>query len=372
MRLTLAPTSATKVSVYNASGVLHQVLDAGALAAGARVPSTPDTVPLPERFLEGDTVFLKAEGGPVQVVHVERQPGPDWASALAARWAPVIHQECDRHDWRSDLIAAFHFDGNLNGDDNWENGARWPGFPLDGDPEKQAAVYWWATESATHSFVGYAFFHPRDWDHLPWLNRPRREHANDMEGVLLVIRKDGEQLELLQTVNHRNVFQYAADPAAWKYRPAKKGVREKLEGRLQLQDGHPVVYIEAQGHGVTGANRVHFLRGPRYDGATGDGVTYRPGKYPLKPINALWKMSRDPAFHGPGRAFHDRERFQGQTHGPPHSANPPWGWNEEHHAPAGWTGGKGALFHRPGELTAWQFESSKPFEPTILRRSWEP
>jgi hypothetical protein len=363
-----------RLEVFTSSSVLHQVVTADQLARGARVPAEP------EPFLDGDTVFLRlkdAGGAAVRVASIERAPGPEWASALAARYAPHIFQDVDETDRRADLIAAFDFDGNVNGDDNWDNLALAKEFPLGGQPEHQAAVYWWAAESSTHAFVGYAFFHPRDWDHLPWFNRDRREHVNDMEGMLLAVRKETGQPEILYVVNHRDYRQYA-DPALFRMRRVQGGgpttdgddAREALDGRLELRAERPAVYIEAQGHGVTGRAFENWLRGPKYDGVKGDGVHYQPGTYPLKPITPLWDMARDPEHSGPGRAFHDIFAFQGQTHGSKHSANPPWGWNDQHLIERGYRDGRGTLFTDPGGLIAWQFECAKPFDPKLIRKSW--
>lgn len=365
-----------RLEVLTSSSVVHEVLTAADLAAALAVPRGP------ERFLDGDTAYLRlrdAGGASVRVAFVEPAPGPEWASALAARYAPHIYQDTDDTNPRADMLAAFDYDGNVNGDDNWAALAGAKEFPLGGKPEHQAAVYWWAAESCTHAFVGYAFFHPRDWDHMPWFNRDRREHVNDMEGLLLAVRKETGAPEMMYVVNHRDYRQYAVDAKAFRMRDVKTGAptakadgaREAVDGRLELRDLRPVVYIEAQGHGVTGRPFENWLRGPKYDGVKGDGLYYRPGSYALKPIAPLWAMARDPQYIGPGRAFHDLYSFQGRTHGTLHSANPPWGWNDQHLVERGYADGRGTLFTDPGGLIGWQFECPEPFEAKLIRRSWD-
>jgi hypothetical protein len=396
LAITLAPAAlapGSRLEVFTSSAVLHQVLDAAALARGVQIPSAPGgpggasgAVPPADRSLDGDTIFLRLAapgGGSVRVERIELAPDAAWAAALAARWAPHVYQDCDRSGWRYDLITAFDFDGDLDGDNNWETAAGARDLPLDGRPEHQAAVYWWAAESATHWFVGYAFFHPRDWDRLPWFGREDREHVNDMEGIVVYVRKAlaGDPMgaaELIQTINHSDHRQYAA-PGAFRMRAAAGGgptsdprrARETVDGPLALEGGHPVVYIEAQGHGVTGQPFEHWLRGPRFDGRRGDGVHYVPGTYPLKPIGPLWRMAHDPAYHGPHRTFHDPTRFQGATHGKKHAANPPWGWDDADLARLGYAAGRGALFGEPGLLVNWQFLPREPVAAPILRRTWD-
>jgi len=101
---------------------------------------------------------------------------------LAAYWAPVISHDShdiDADNVRAEYITRFNYDGDWCGCNNWNN--------LDNYPLK-AYVYYWVVETKTHYFIGYAVFHPRDWTD-EWF---KDQHENDMEGILLVIKKSDQ------------------------------------------------------------------------------------------------------------------------------------------------------------------------------------
>src|SRR4051812_19412922 len=75
---------------------------------------------------------------------------------LARNWAPRIHQDTDSTNYKADYITKFNFDGDYAGMNNWNN--------LDNYTTVPAYVYFAVSETLTHWFIHYAFFHPRDWD----------------------------------------------------------------------------------------------------------------------------------------------------------------------------------------------------------------
>lgn len=177
---------------------------------------------------------------------------------IAARFAPILYQALGDRP-RSDYIAKFDFDGDWRGDNNWAN-AENPAFPL------KAYVYYSVSETQTHYFVHYAVFHPRDYkggtdrgrvfsellrrgsdifgdnDPTGLLKEATSAHENDLEGVLVVIRKSGRDLDqatvqFLQTLSH-NVFR--------KYSAAETAGMAQFNS----DDGRPLLYIEPRGHGI--------------------------------------------------------------------------------------------------------------------------
>src|ERR1700751_2596096 len=74
---------------------------------------------------------------------------------VAARFAPTFYQALGDKP-RSDYITNFDFDGDWRGDNNWTNSANLD-FPL------KAHIYYSVSETATHYFIHYAVFHPRDY-----------------------------------------------------------------------------------------------------------------------------------------------------------------------------------------------------------------
>ncbi len=263
---------------------------------------------------------------------------------LAEHWAPFIAQET----WftpKADYIARVDLDGDWHGDNNWENA-------LTGS--SQAYVYFAAAETATHWFLHYNIFHPRDYSDKCIAGSC---HENDNEGLILTVVKDGSEfgrLQAMETLAHNNVYSHTLDSAI------RSGLHD-IDGPIELWgEHHPIVFIESGGHGNYGSAGGHG----RYDLANdaftaGTGVTYvykgiaerplhpddREVGYELLPIYDHWWMR---AHEGPGRddrtfdAYYayvpegDRPRapyrelagsFWGRTQSE-NKAKPFWGWHD--------------------------------------------
>ncbi|HYE12989.1 MAG TPA: hypothetical protein VD968_00955 [Pyrinomonadaceae bacterium] len=177
---------------------------------------------------------------------------------VAARFAPTFRQGVgDRR--RSDFITNFNFDGDWRGDNNWKN-AEDPRFKL------RAFVYYAVSETPTHLLIHYALFHPQDYKggglRGPLLSEAIREgvrrggrydptglaeeavlaHENDMEGCLVVVEKQGDDLgaarvAYVETLSHNRFLKYAAAGGE-----GSKGVR--------VEGGRAELYVEPKGHGV--------------------------------------------------------------------------------------------------------------------------
>lgn len=178
---------------------------------------------------------------------------------LAARFAPIFYQGIGDNQ-RSDYITNFDFDGDWRGDNNWDHVAD-KRFAL------KAYVYFSVCETPTHVFIHYAVFHARDYKGGTAKGRILSEvlreganvaggydptglaaaatvaHENDMEGCLLVIEKQGNDLArarvaFVETVAHNKFLKYVlADAATTSPSVAVDGQR-------------PVLYIEPKGHGI--------------------------------------------------------------------------------------------------------------------------
>lgn len=186
----------------------------------------------------------------------------DWELELARHYAPRIAQET----WfepKSDYLARFNFDGDWDGDDNWDSAET---------GSSQAYVYYAVMETETHWFIVYTFFHPRDYSDKCVAGTC---HENDSEGMILTIRK-GESplgtLEVMETLAHDNIYSYSMDSRV------KKGAHG-LDGRIKLVEGdHPVVFIESGGHGVYSVDdfRAKYnLERDEFQNGTGVTYTYR-------------------------------------------------------------------------------------------------
>lgn len=289
---------------------------------------------------------------------------------VAARLAPVFRQALGDHP-RADYITNFDFDGDWRGDNNWKN-ADDPKFHL------RAYVYFAVSETATHFYAHYAVFHPRDYKGGsttgPLLSDAIREgvrrggrydptglsseavlaHENDMEGCLVVARKDGEdparaRVILVETLAHDRFLKYAPEGAE---APAS------FE-RVRLEGQSPLLFVEAKGHGVLaydGGDKQEPRRGTlvytfagRAEDPEASGAEKESVGYELVPLyDTLWRRalagSKETfaavadygtlSFEAAGiRKPSRRTKRLGRlgtsflgAFGAPNAARPPWGW----------------------------------------------
>lgn len=179
---------------------------------------------------------------------------------IAVRFAPIFYQALGENP-RSDYITNFDFDGDWRGDNNWENLDN-KKFPL------LAHVYYSVSETATHYFLHYAVFHPRDYkggevkgrilseliregmkrgaeyDPTGLADEAGVAHENDLEGALIVVAKNGKGLEgarvvFVETLHHSNFSQY---------RPVE--FPSKDAGVFKTENERVLLYVEPKGHGV--------------------------------------------------------------------------------------------------------------------------
>ena len=301
---------------------------------------------------------------------------------IAARFAPAFRQALG-DERRSDYITNFDFDGDWRGDNNWQNAA-------DARFKLRAHVYYAVAETATHYFVHYAVFHPRDYKGGgagPLLSEAIREgvrrggrydptgiaggavlaHENDMEGCLVVAAKSGDDLAgarvvAVQTLSHDRFLSYAPE-----------GGVAAADGRVRLEDDRAQLYVEPKGHGVSALGGGAQARTPRtafllyrFAGRADDPEAARDGAevgYELVPLRTtLWARARKgvgetfgsltdygvvavSAADARGRAASHRaavgkvgSAFAGRV-GARHAARPPWGWfdrGERGASPGGW------------------------------------
>jgi len=134
-------------------------------------------------------------------------PAVDWAALalLAQQHAPDIYQDTDAAATRADFFAPANFDGNWDGLDNWQNLLTAP---------QPAYVYWDAASTATHHFIKYYLFYPRDWGDVLPLDlddyctadggglSDALCHENDLEGFAIAINRTTGQVEYMVTRRH--------------------------------------------------------------------------------------------------------------------------------------------------------------------------
>ncbi|RCG27848.1 hypothetical protein DQ384_25310 [Sphaerisporangium album] len=237
---------------------------------------------------------------------------------LAYRWAPVHYQDSASSKYTADYLAPVDYDGDWNTRNNWDN--------LDANVSRLVGtVYYSVVETDTHWFITYGFFHPRDWKTLG-------PHENDMEGLLLTVRKDGSQYGALQamvTLSHDNFYSYTPPGSPF------TGGRENIDGTLIMQnwDGqpHPTGFQEAKGHGYKAWNGGGFPGGDgivyypsRGDGEVPSGGDDRSVAYRLVDIfgaGGLWDRRFDP------QPYASWGTFAGDN-GRANAAHAPWAWDD--------------------------------------------
>lgn len=273
-------------------------------------------------------------------------------AALALRWAPIHYQDVDQTGSHAlggaaDYIARYDFDGDLDGKNNWDRAGN-AAYPL------SAHGYYSVVETASHWFIVYLFFHPRDWTDTFF----DTEHENDAEGLLVAVQRDGSQYGVLKsavTVAHTDFFSYTPGGSNW------TANAENIDGTLQMATfngvSHPVTAQEAKGHGLKAR--------PHYD-IKGDGIVYYPSLttaevpsgpddrnvlYKLVDIfdaNGMWAQRNNTSL------FASYGSFAGDKSGgcgsgaigcSTNAANAPWGWDDSNDGP-----GRGALASDPAGL----------------------
>ncbi|MBZ0274342.1 hypothetical protein K8I61_20080 [bacterium] len=197
----------------------------------------------------------------------------DRARDLARRYAPVFYQDTGRRP-REDFLTSIDFDGNIDPTDNREN---LQAFPLVG------AVYYGVSETATHVFIHYAYFHPVSYGILAAASPA--QPANDMGAVLVVASRSPEPgpPEVVETYYHGEFLQYAG-------REDVGAGSEDIDGRVLVEDHtHARIFISAGDHGALITSEWiagEYLGDRDADFPGGDGVVYRAAKSASEPESA--------------------------------------------------------------------------------------
>ncbi|MDF2654352.1 MAG: hypothetical protein K0R19_826 [Bacillota bacterium] len=230
---------------------------------------------------------------------------------LAAYWAPTIYQDVNEtYHVRADFMTRFDYDGDWRGDNNWENLMNYPQNP---------SVYYSVRETLTHYFIEYDFYYPRDDGPI---NLERHEH--DLEGCIVVIRKDGTEFgsfQLMETQAHNHWYQYTNDPSI-------ASGSDNIDGPVRLDRHRPEIYLSANGIGTDAGHGVKAYDGGAANG--GDGIVFRYSSgnsvmpdntagsyvqsydYALVSMDELWDRRYDTG--GAGHVYNTFGYFHGDTY----------------------------------------------------------
>jgi len=332
---------------------------------------------------------------------------------IARQFAPIFYQALGDKP-HSDYITNFDFDGDWRGDNNWNNSAN-KDFPL------KAHIYYSIAETATHYFIHYAVFHPRDYkggerkgailseliregakrggkyDPTGLADEATLAHENDMEGALVVVKKENNvladaQVIFVETLRHNSFAHYqTGDPVA--------GTQSiKLDGQ------QPVLYVEPKGHGIEAFTReqkqvankdfLKYVAGelaadPDTVNATcriSETTACQPVSYDLLPLTSLWAKAKANEKTTYGASFDYGEvklslklpgskqsektikigkagcAFLGGVGGV-NMARPPWGWfdRDQKERPLG------QWFFDPAKTIKQDYKLESGFQTTYIR-----
>jgi hypothetical protein len=324
-------------------------------------------------------VRLNAFGGPLRAAELlDATPPPvvDEHFALARAHAPWLYHAVHPEHGRQDLPAAVDFDGDLSGENSWDNMPYHALVPT---------VYYATLETETHWFLTYHLYHPRDWTlfdvglHLT--------HEGDGENLQVVVEKaSGRPVLLFTQAHYRGGVYFGSRGGFADGAESARGTLVLVDdaGRPDPNGAHPAVYVQSRGHGLYGLDGDHACVTLAPDGEAvfdGHGLVFRPARegevarepaldaagpvpYRLESTLAkLWPGVRDGSaigserlFDGPVRyadervtvdlpRFHAGERFSGPL-GPDRGISPfavDFGWR---------AGTLGALFFDPARRYA--------------------
>lgn len=133
---------------------------------------------------------------------------------IARRYAPHVFQETNRALVQADWLAAYDFDNEWRGDRKHRN---W-------QAKKDllaGAVYWNVTETKTHYFVTYAYYHPFDYDQRSVESVVRE---SGLVGAQVIVAKGGDH-EGWQAVET-----YVGNDQIWSFSVEGKGIRARAAG----------------------------------------------------------------------------------------------------------------------------------------------
>lgn len=289
---------------------------------------------------------------------------------LAYRWAPIHYQDADDENYKGDYITKFDYDHTITTGDNWEN-------MVSGD--LSAYVYYSICETSTHWFIIYAYYHPRDWDEGLFYG----EHENDMEGVLLTVKKTNSKFGELQTMIttvHSDFYSYVLPNST-----IQGDHGQDIDGVISFSYyngfNHPITAQDARGHACYAYPYVkNFTDTTRGE----DGIVYKPSKIisetpssgldysvfykliDMHDFGGLWMLQISQALtFKPTELYASWGSLVGTSPGD-NNAGTPWRWDDkddgETHA------GEFAL--SPAHLTAYYFKNLGEFSSIYIKNKY--
>ncbi len=216
---------------------------------------------------------------------------------------------------KSDLLTSFNFDGDWIATNNWENAANY---------DLPAVVYYSVVSTASHHFIQYAFFHPRDWTRTPFTKIG--QHENDLEGILLIVARDttpyGKCVGALSIFHHHIVMYTTQEYTSYRTSHFQKAP-------LSFEGNRPISAQQTKGHGCKAYGDMRS-QGHRIALYVPEGEKPMLVDLPAMPIdtftytlvdifepNGLWEQRNNADFFAPNQTI------KGDNGS---GAKPPWRW----------------------------------------------
>lgn len=196
-----------------------------------------------------------------------------------------------------------------------------------------------AHQDAERLYLFYGLYYPADWSGSP--EKPRIDHAGDMEGALVIVTRRSGRVEAVIAQAHKLFYLWPLDAAA------NPGA---ASGPLSLTpSGRPILFAESGGHGL------YAFGGGRWTPRGG-------GRYPQGPAGVpegrLLRIEVAPegAHAGPREQAEIRPLDQLRAYRDlPRGASPPWEWRDRRGR-----GSRGAVIADPAGLQAALQRSARP------------
>ncbi|ALP36920.1 hypothetical protein ASL14_12830 [Paenibacillus sp. IHB B 3084] len=325
---------------------------------------------------------------------------------IAGYWSPVLYQDVGNGP-HTDIPTAVDFDGDWNGTNNWENIDNY----ASGKNPLYPWLYWSLAETETHYFIGYDVFYARnDPEGVAGpIGDGLGDHENDMEGMLLVVRKPGVtrkdgsvvdrsqfpngELELLLAERHGKLGMYSPSNQAIRYSPGQDSVYYDY-GFTTIKDQrgeHVRVYSAQNNAPITEpqGDVGHALRAYDGKGAKGNsGYIFEWGGAGVQPQNlnskdqnywknylsdfdeskrmnyglkalqhTLWPLRNDFSI----QLWSSYGTFKGDN-GKEDAASAPWGWSFKGYRDLG----RGTILTDPASFVDALFKDKGPYSKNYL------
>lgn len=312
---------------------------------------------------------------------------PQWLyyRDVAAQFSPIFYQNVREkgdnltsvkkagldgiYDYQlyADYPTAADYDGDWNARNNWNNLTAYKDALL-------PLIYYDVKETETHYFIGYYLYYPKDDDH-----DEGGRHENDMEGMLVVVRKGSENgglgaPQMVVLGGHGKFYQSQVHP----YGSGLQNSNDDFDTQgIRMAGSHPEVFVtfnggswdflsgtSSSGHNLMKWNGDNTpvdqsFGGMRlsYNGTFNyyDNTTIRNAKnnleytdvnYWLQPATELWSKRNE---IGPDNLFSEFGKFSGDE-GSDNAANAPWNWSYRD-GQAGLE--KGSIFYDPALVVSY-------------------